>query len=123
MAVQIRGFNNLVKDTRRNPEFVHRLLDFCVDVIEAFVKTQQETLGTLLFPILSDAFSCIPPTSPKIVYDYVFPHTAELIKRLGMVLWIGGYPVYELPGWEQIVEDTVTKTGAPMGIVMMCFLG
>jgi len=119
MAVQIRGFNNLVKDTRRNPEFVHRLLDFCVDVIEAFVKTQQETLGTPLFPILSDAFSCIPPTSPKIVYDYVFPHTAELIKRLGMVLWIGGYPVYELPGWEQIVEATVTKTGAPMGIVMM----
>ncbi|MFB0563861.1 MAG: uroporphyrinogen decarboxylase family protein [Candidatus Lokiarchaeia archaeon] len=119
MAVQIRGFNNLVKDTRKNPGFVDRLLEFCVDVIEEFVKTQQEAVGTPPFPIISDAFSCIPPTSPKLVYDYVFPYTAELIKRLGMVLWIGGYPVYEVPDWAQIVEDTITKTGAPMGIIMM----
>nr|MDO8082137.1 uroporphyrinogen decarboxylase family protein [Candidatus Freyarchaeota archaeon] len=119
LAVQIRGFNNLVKDTRKNPGFVDKLLEFCVDVIEAFVKTQQEAAGAAALANINDAFACIPPASPKIVYDYVFPHTAELIKRLGMVLWAGGYPVYEVPNWEQIVEDSVTKTGTQMGLIIM----
>ena len=120
MAVQIRGFNNLVRDTRKNPEFAHKILDFCVDVIETFVKTQQEALGGVVaFPALADAFSCILPTSPKLVYEYVIPHTAEIIKRLGPMMWAGGFPVYEIPGWEQIVEDVVVKTGSLVGMVVM----
>jgi uroporphyrinogen-III decarboxylase len=120
VAVQLRGFNNLVRDTRKNPEFAHKVLDFCVDVIEAFVKYQQKAFeGIMVFPALVDAFSCIPPTSPKLVYDYVIPHTAELINRLGPMMWAGGYPVMEIPGWEQIVEDVVVKTGSMMGMVIM----
>nr|MDO8080257.1 uroporphyrinogen decarboxylase family protein [Candidatus Freyarchaeota archaeon] len=120
MAVQIRGFNNLVRDTRKNPEFAHKLLDFCNDVIEAFVKAQKEALGGVVaFPALADAFSCIPPTSPQLVYDYVIPHTAEIMKRLGPMMWAGGFPIMEIPDWEQIVEDVVVKTGSLVGMVVM----
>jgi uroporphyrinogen decarboxylase len=120
MAIQIRGFNNLVRDTRKNPEFAHKLLDFCNDVIEAFVKTQQQALGGVpCFPALADAFSCIPPTSPQLVYDFVIPHTADIIKRLGPMMWGGGYPIVEIPGWEQIAEDVVVKTGSMIGLVLM----
>ena len=120
MAVQIRGFNNLVKDTRKNPEFAHKLLDFCNDVIEVLVKAQQEAIGGVpAFPALADAFSCIPPTSPQLVYDFVIPHTAALIKRLGPMMWAGGFPVVEIPGWEQIMEDVVVKTGSMLGMVVM----
>ncbi|MFB0559807.1 MAG: uroporphyrinogen decarboxylase family protein [Candidatus Lokiarchaeia archaeon] len=119
LAVQIRGFNNLVRDTRKNPEFAHKILDFCVDVIEAFVKYQQESVGLPLTLSMADAFSCIPPTSPQLVYDYVIPHTADIIKRFGMANWVGGYPIEEVPGWEQIFEDVIVKTGALMGAVMM----
>ena len=120
MAVQIRGFNNLVRDTRKNPEFAHKILDFCNDVIEAFIKTQQQTLGGVpAFPALADAFSCIPPTSPQLVYDFVIPHTADITKRLGPMMWAGGFPIVEVPGWEQIVEDVVVKTGSLVGMVVM----
>ncbi|MFB0559805.1 MAG: uroporphyrinogen decarboxylase family protein [Candidatus Lokiarchaeia archaeon] len=120
MAVQIRGFNNLVRDTRKNPEFAHKILDFCVDVIEALVKTQQEALGGVAaFPALADAFSCIPPTSPQLVYDFVIPHTADIIKRLGPMMWAGGFPIEEVPDWEQIVEDVVVKTGSLVGMIVM----
>ncbi|MEM3564804.1 MAG: uroporphyrinogen decarboxylase family protein [Candidatus Jordarchaeaceae archaeon] len=119
LAVQLRGFNSLVRDTRKNSAFVERLLDFCVDVIEAFIKTQREAAGVAAVPNINDAFSCIPPASPQIVYDYVFPYAAELIKRLGMVLWVGGYPVCEIPQWKQIVDDSVTKTGTQMGFLIM----
>jgi uroporphyrinogen decarboxylase len=120
MAVQIRGFNNLVRDTRKNPEFAHEVVEFCNDVIEAFIKAQQKALaGIPAFPALADAFSCIPPISPQIVYEYVIPHTADLIKRLGYMMWGGGYPVMEVPNYEQIFEDVVVKTGSMMGMVMM----
>jgi uroporphyrinogen decarboxylase len=116
MAVQIRGFNNLVRDTRKNPEFAHKILDFCNDVIEAFVKTQQDALGDVpAFPALADAFSYIPPISPQLVYDYVIPHTKDIMKRLGPMMWAGGFPIVEIPGWEQIVEDVVVKTGVMVG--------
>ncbi|MEM2135793.1 MAG: uroporphyrinogen decarboxylase family protein [Candidatus Freyarchaeota archaeon] len=120
MAVQIRGFNNLVRDTRKNPEFAHKILDFCVDVIEAFIKAQKEALGGVAaFPALADAFSCIPPTNPQIVYDYVIPHTTEIMKRLGPMMWAGGFPIVEIPGWERIMEDVVVKTGSLVGMVVM----
>lgn len=120
LAVQLRGFNNLIKDVRKRPEFAHKILDFSNDVIEAFVKTQKEEMGMeTLMPVLADAFSCIPPTSPQIVYDYVLPHTAELIKRLGMAWWAGGFPVVEIPDWEKIVEDVVTKSGTFIGTIVM----
>lgn len=112
MAAQIRGYNNIIRDTRKNPELAHKILDFCVDFVEAMVKTQQEALGPTALPVLADAFSSIPPLSPQIVYDYVIPHTAELVKRFGgMAWWAGGVPTYEIPGWEQIIEDVIIKTG------------
>jgi uroporphyrinogen decarboxylase len=120
LAVQLRGFNNLIKDVRKNPQFAHKLLDFCNDIIEDFIKTQKKEMGSeSLFPVLADAFSCIPPTSPQLVYDYVIPHTADLIKKLGMAWWAGGYPIVEIPRWEQIVEDSVTKSGTFVGTIGM----
>jgi uroporphyrinogen decarboxylase len=120
MGVQVRGFNNLVRDTRKNPDFAHKVLDFCNDVIEASIKAQQKALeGTQAFPALADAFSCIPPISPQIVYDYVLPHTADLLKRLGPMMWGGGYPVVEVPNYMQIFEDVVVKSGSMMGVVLM----
>ncbi len=123
LAVQLRGFNNLVRDTRKNPEFAHKILDFSEDVIEAFVKTQQEAIGPIggipVFPVMADAFSCIPPTSPKLVYDYIIPHTADIIKRLGMAWWAGGFPVVQIPDWERIVEDVVMKSGTFIGTIVM----
>lgn len=111
MAVQIRGFNNLIKDTRKNPEFAHKILDFCEDVIEAWINAQREAIGGApAFPALADAFSCIPPISPQLVYDYVIPHTADIMKRLGPMMWSGGFPVQQIPNWEQFLEDVMTKT-------------
>ena len=72
----------------------------------------------MVFPVLGDAFSCIPPTSPKIVYDFVIPHTAKLMKRLGATMWAGAIPVYEIPGWEKLIEDIVIKSKALMGMVV-----
>jgi uroporphyrinogen decarboxylase len=120
MAVQVRGFNNLVRDTRKNPEFAHKVLEFCNDVIDASIKAQRDALGGVqAFPALADAFSCIPPVSPQIVYDYVIPHTAELLKKMGPMMWAGGYPIMEVPNYMQIFEDSVVKTGSMLGAVGM----
>jgi hypothetical protein len=53
------------------------------------------------------------------VYDYVIPHTADLLKRLGPMMWGGGYPVEEVPNYMQIFEDVVEKTGSMLGLVVM----
>jgi hypothetical protein len=91
MAAQIRGFNNLIRDTRKNPEFAHKILDFCVDVIEAWITAQREAVGGApAFPALADAFSCIPPKSSTGVRLRNPPHskhheetrTHDVVRRL-----------------------------------------
>jgi uroporphyrinogen decarboxylase len=118
MAVQLRGFNNIVRDIRKDSEFAHKILDFCGDVAEAFIKAQRDALGGgVSMSALGDAFSSIPPISPQIVYDYVLPHTTEIIQRLGPTQWTGGYPIVEIPNWKQILEDAAVKSGSLVNMV------
>ena len=119
LAVQLRGFRELVIDTRQRSTFVHKLLDFCNDIIEEFVRAQKEVIGEPVAPAMADAWACIPPISPKILYEYVIPHTTEIIERIGGAHWNGCNPIREIPGWEQILTDIVTLSGTTAGSVVM----
>jgi uroporphyrinogen-III decarboxylase len=85
MAVGMRGYGALVTDMLEDPDFVHRLLEFCTQVIITFGKAIHSVCGS--YPSLADAWSSIPNLSHEMFLEYSFPYAARCIE------------VFEHSGW------------------------
>ncbi len=80
LAVGLRGYQNILKDLRRDPLFVHELMEFCVQVVTTFGKALLETHK--VSPTLQEAWSCLPNISPPIFYEYSLPYITRCVEAL-----------------------------------------
>ena len=80
LAVILRGYQNIFFDMKKDPLFVHELLDFCCRVVIKFGKAL-ETVNKVS-PTLQEAWSCLPNISPQIFYEYCLPYITRCIEAL-----------------------------------------
>ncbi len=85
IAVNIRGYENLVMDMYERPRFVHRLFEFlCDDVIAPFIEVMRSEFGN---PDLvmdgRDAWASPPMIALDIMDEYVVAYTERLRDRFG----------------------------------------
>jgi uroporphyrinogen-III decarboxylase len=85
IAVNIRGYENLVFDMFERPRFVHRLFEFlCDNVIVPFIEVLRSELGN---PDLildgRDAWASPPMITLDMMDEYVVAYTERLRDRLG----------------------------------------
>jgi uroporphyrinogen-III decarboxylase len=84
LAVNIRGYENLVADMFARPEFVHRLFRFlCDDVLSPYIEAMRKDVG---IPDLlmdgRDAWASPPLINLEMMDEYVVPYTERLRKNL-----------------------------------------
>jgi uroporphyrinogen-III decarboxylase len=85
LAVNIRGYENLVDDIYERPGFVHRLFTFlCDDVLSPYIQTMRDEIGIPdLFMDGRDAWASPPMISLEMMDEYVVAYTDRLRKNLG----------------------------------------
>ena len=85
IAVNIRGYENLIQDMFERPSFVHRLFRFlCDDVIAPFIETIRSEIGK---PDLildgRDAWASPPMITLDMMDEYIVAYTERLRDKLG----------------------------------------
>jgi uroporphyrinogen-III decarboxylase len=85
LAVNIRGYENLVNDIFERPHFVHRLFQFlCDDVLSPYIEVMRSEIG---IPDLlmdgRDAWASPPMITLDMMDEYVVAYTERLRKNLG----------------------------------------
>jgi uroporphyrinogen-III decarboxylase len=85
LAVNVRGYENLVQDIYLRPDFVHRLLEFlCDQVLVPFLEAVRREAG---IPDLildgRDAWASPPLITLDMMDEYVVAYTERLRARLG----------------------------------------
>ena len=85
LAVNIRGYENIVNDMFERPNFVHRLFTFlCDDVLSPFIEAMRHDIG---IPDLlmdgRDAWASPPMITLDMMDEYVVAYTERLRRNLG----------------------------------------
>jgi uroporphyrinogen-III decarboxylase len=85
LAVNIRGYENLVDDIFERPAFVHRLFEFlCDDVITPYIEAMRSELGQPdLLMDGRDAWASPPMITLDMMDEYVVAYTRRLRENLG----------------------------------------
>lgn len=81
VAAAIRPINKLLRDLRKNPEDVKRLLDFCVDVNMKWLEAFINEFGLCGISI-ADPVACDDILSPSQIKEFVYPYLDELVTRI-----------------------------------------
>jgi len=103
LAVLLRGAENLIRDTFTDPDFVHELMKFTVEVADRFLMAQKEVgIG----PSFSEATCSLNLISPSIYRDFVLPYHKEVVgrcreRKVGLAMHICGKI-------DAIMEDVVS---------------
>jgi len=87
LAVNIRGYENLIDDMFERPGFVHRLFEFlCDDVITPYIEVMRSEIG---IPDLlmdgRDAWASPPMITLDMMDEYVVAYTERLRENLGVL--------------------------------------
>ncbi len=106
IAMGLRGANDLIVDTKMDPEFVHELMQISTEATKSFTEALSEIGIGVGY---SEAPASCNLISPAIYRDFVFPYHKELVtyfkeKRVGVGIHICGNA-------NPILEDMVA-TGA-----------
>jgi uroporphyrinogen decarboxylase len=119
LAIQLRGYFNFIKDMRENPGFVHKMLDFCEEVIEHYVRFLQEEISPDP-PSMASSWEVVPNFSPRMFREFIYPHTSSVIKRLGGGAWVGGgFPISPMANWESFIRESIARTHTSLFTIIM----
>ena len=114
LAVGLRGYKHILNDIRRDPQFVHELLDLCCRVVNAYGSALRDVHNGS--PTLQEAWSCLPNVSPKVFYEFCLPYISRCVEALrnpntGMTGTVfHGYGISLAPDWKSFLR-TVCATG------------
>ena len=79
IAIQLRGFTELIKDTLRRPEFVHKLLTFITEARMRWEREKERYLGTKAWQgSLADDEVTADLLSPRIYRTFAYPYERKL---------------------------------------------
>jgi len=86
LAIQLRGYEQFMNDTRERPQFVHDLMQYIIeermrwwDAYCEHFDTENRGAG------IGDDWLFVPFTSPAVFRDFVFPYYVELEKYHGHI--------------------------------------
>lgn len=85
LAVNIRGYENLVTDMAQRPNFAHRLFTFlCDEVLVPYIEAMRSQAGDPnLLADGNDAWASPPMITLDMMDEYVVAYTQRLRKKLG----------------------------------------
>ena len=85
LAVNIRGYENLMTDMALRPDFVHELFTFlCDDVLVPYIKAMRAAVDRpTLLADGNDAWASPPMITLDMMDDYVVAYTERLRSKLG----------------------------------------
>ena len=92
IAMGLRGANDLIVDTKMDPDFVHELMKICTEATKSFTEALNEIGIGVGY---SEAPASCNLISPGMYRDFVFPYHQELVsyfkeKRVGVGIHICG---------------------------------
>jgi hypothetical protein len=102
MAVLVRGYVNILRDMRRNPSFVHRLMEFLsMEVCVPWIKVMAELTDSSMI-VMSDAWASQPNMTPEMVREFCLPYIEKIIRETSTPM----RTVLDTGSWgERSVED------------------
>jgi len=111
LAVNLRGFQELILDTARDPDFVHELMRLATDTVKAF---SDALLGAGISPAMHEASASCSLISPKIYRRFIQPYHRELreyfrARRMFLSIHICGFI-------DPMVEDVLDVGLTPLSI-------
>ena len=81
LACALRTYPLLIRDMRKNPNFVHDLFTFLTDeVLLPFGRAMKDEVG-VRFALGADAWAAFPNLTPEMVEEWVAPYSADLRKK------------------------------------------
>jgi len=85
LAVNIRGYENLINDMVERPNFVHRLFKFlCDDVLSPYIEAMRNSVGKPdLLADGNDAWASPPMITLEMMDEYVVTYVQRLRQNLG----------------------------------------
>lgn len=81
MAVLARGYVNILRDMRRNPAFVHRLMEFLSMEVSVPWITKMADLTNSSIIVMSDAWASQPNMTPEMVREFCLPYIEKIIRE------------------------------------------
>jgi uroporphyrinogen-III decarboxylase len=108
IAVNLRGYEQLIMDIMEDREFVHRLMEFCTRLAAGFGQIQLKN-GAMATSII-DAWASPPLVSIEIFDEFVLPYTARAIGMLSPpgASWGGIWGCSFLPDWRDLVRRVIS---------------
>ena len=109
IAVNLRGYEPLMTDVAEDPDFVHRLMEFCTRLSAGFARAQLQH-GALATSII-DAWASPPLVSLAIFDEFVLPYTARVIGMLTPpgASWGGIWGCSALADWRDLLRRVVAS--------------
>lgn len=85
LAVNIRGYENLIDDIEERPDFVHRLFEFlCDDVLLPYIEAMRDSCGNPNLPADgNDAWASPPLINLDMMEEFVVAYTQRLREKAG----------------------------------------
>ncbi len=108
IAVNLRGYEQLIMDIMEDREFVHQLMEFCTQLAAGFGQIQLKN-GAMATSII-DAWASPPLVSMEIFDEFVLPYTARAIGILSPAgaSWGGIWGCSFLPNWRDLVRRVIS---------------
>jgi len=108
MAAGLRGFKDLLYDTKRDIDFVHEILGFCAELSVMYANALLSNGLDLV--ILTDGWASIGECiSPENFYRLVVPYTGRVFSRLPQksAVWLGIWGISHAPDWRDIIRREI----------------
>jgi uroporphyrinogen decarboxylase len=107
IAVNLRGYEQLIMDMTEDRDFVHRLMEFCTRLAAGFASVQLKH-GAMATSII-DAWASPPLVSLKVFDEFVLPYTARAIGMLSPpgASWGGIWGCSYLADWRDLVRRVI----------------
>jgi uroporphyrinogen decarboxylase len=107
IACSLRGYENLITDIPADPDFVHRLMEFCTQVTIRYGREQ--LAGPALSSAIIDAWASPPLVNMSIFDEFVLPYTSRAIGALTPpgANWGGIWGASVVNDWRSLIRRVI----------------